>query len=889
MNNQDQRPNNRHQRGGARGRPRRIEVCYLCRQPGHRAAQCPIRAAQAGQGAEAAAAAAEQADLDLGPRLAQARVREDPERDAERKREQEEEKRQKRRDDMYADMVAKASTMLLLKDPRDARDKAVVMRSISSIARQGALHELVGDVSDIVTRAYSVGLSRAVRQRVQQAVRDCYCEDVSAEEGLRRGLLDIDTPTMAETHWAARWLDPIGVLNLWESQPAKGVYEMLPLAAAVFGVARGLRISVMAYLEERVKRRPILQTLETLLPGLWTLFERISMWGCRRGYCMERNQYRFIREQSTGQKLVASIFIALIECWRRKSPDQLLIRIFSHFLLSIMPLWMSVFLHSMWNIYAKRANRLSLLEAAEDLTTAQPVLADVCCGDYPMKRVETQAAYQRQPGEPSCNVGFGCRRAWGVEGVIPTVFRNCIHNEAISMDGRVGKKLPAHQDAQTTRDIVKHWRDVFKIQVADLNAKIRRVGKPIPFLDWCRSFPPAKRDMFLKMKQDGIENPRKYASSFIKRELALKKVDDISFKDPRFIQGCPVEMSAMCGPSLRVLAKNVRQGLRPQHYTPEEVRDGHQIVYTCGLSAERVGQEFANSIELVESMCEPGEHVVFLEDDQSRFDLHLLEGPFNVLDQLYRMKLPKKVRRLLQRRISRGRTSCGTRYQIPWTMQSGWPDTSVGDTLVNAIMKRHIHGVGRKWISIICGDDSVTITTDKEIARLGGVNAIVKQYADFGMEVEASLTANPLDVGFCSGRFFPNGDTYVLMPKTGKLLGKLCWDTTDRNAEGQRAWLRGICATLEHYGQVDPILNSLCAGLSSSLGQGKVVASQRSEYKHWIDQRQTVNACDAYTYFDHHYQLSAREVDEVCSVLREAKFGELCSDRLVMELTAADV
>lgn len=891
-----------HQAGGGPARGRRkpankVRKCYICKQPGHMAQQCPIAAARQAGGAAAAADAAQQADEDLGPRVA----RQQPEEKEREVKEEEtpEEKRERKRAALFADMVAKASTALLLKDPRNQDDRTVVTRSITAIARQGALHELTGDVSGLVTAAYSQGLSRAVDQRIARAERDAVAGHLGAGEAAQRAFFGAETPFVTDVRWKALWKDPIDKVTLWESIPSRSLYSASALVTALFGFIRAARTFLCALSEERAKRVGISHLLTQLIPGTSEIVSPaldlvvnyvFDKYFHGRGKAIQLIFKLFMTAwRYAGLRGVSSAVLAFIEVRRNGLSSQFLPRLCAHLALSIMPLPAAVLLHTLWNLSVSREMRLAVTECDEDLTSSRSVVADVCCADYTMKATPTQSDYCRVPGEPDCKIGFGCRRGWGVESVIPTVFRNCIHNEKISMDGRVGKKLPAHDSPKRTLEIVLHWGRVFRKQCRDLSDKIQRVRKPVPFPQWASSFPPAKRDMFLQMKKDGIEIPKPVASSFIKRELAGKLPHDVQFKDPRFIQGCPVEMSALCGPSLRVLAKNTRQGLRPIHYTPAEISSGRQIVYTCGLSAEQVGTEFGKAIELMTSLCEPGEKVVFLEDDQSRFDLHLLEGPFNALDKIYRMKLPRKVARLLRRRISRGRTVHGTRYSIPWTMQSGWPDTSVGDTLINAIMKRHIHGIGRKWISIICGDDSVTITTDREIERLGGVQAIIKEYADFGMEVEAVLQADPLSVGFCSGRFMPLGDSFVLMPKTGRLLGKLCWDMTDRNPAGQKAWLRGICATLEHYGQLDLILASLAEGLRHSLGDGKTIAPMRSEYKHWLSDRHVINKDDVLQYYDHHYGLSADEVRHVCEVLRAARWGDLCRDRLVCELAAQDV
>jgi hypothetical protein len=307
------------------------------------------------------------------------------------------------------------------------------------------------------------------------------------------------------------------------------------------------------------------------------------------------------------------------------------------------------------------------------------------------------------------------------------------------------------------------------------------------------------------------------------------------------------------------------------------------------MSGEAIGQAYADCLDLITSMCGPGDRVVVLEDDQSRFDLHLTKGPFEFLQQVYRQKLPKHVAEGLRRGKSRGRSNLGTKYEIPYTMQSGWPDTSVGDTWVNARMKHHIHVTGAPWVSIICGDDSVTVTLQSEIDLLGGVKAITAEYALFGMEVEMVLRTDPLDAEFCSGRFYPVGETYVLMPKTGRALMKMCIDMKQRNHEGQLAWLRGIAITLLHFGKVDPLMAALGRGLQRELGSGKVITERFNPYAKSIAGNTSAPWWDTLVYYNQHYDMSEADVLHCIHRLENIKLGEICDDPLIVAIAHNDV
>jgi hypothetical protein len=287
-------------------------------------------------------------------------------------------------------------------------------------------------------------------------------------------------------------------------------------------------------------------------------------------------------------------------------------------------------------------------------------------------------------------------------------------------------------------------------------------------------------------------------------------------------------------------------------------------------------------------MLAPGDSLLFLEDDQSRFDLHLGEGPFRFLDQMYRAKLPRHVARALRRtNKTRGRSKNGTRYNIPWTMQSGWPDTSIGDSLVNAAMKYEIHGESKLWMSLICGDDSVTITSKRQFDALIQERSLEQRYADFGMEIEAKTSNHPLGVEFCSGRFFPTHGTYTLVPKTGKLLAKLGWDSVDRSPKNQLAWLRGISSTCRHLGNIDPIMKRLAVRLDQLTGNGKVISERVNEYKHAYSGHISSTA-DIHDYYFYHYGLLGEDIESICEAVDKLTLGGNLSHTFILEIAAHD-
>lgn len=497
--------------------------------------------------------------------------------------------------------------------------------------------------------------------------------------------------------------------------------------------------------------------------------------------------------------------------------------------------------------------------------------------DYVVKRL----------GEARCVAKLGTYGAWGISGMLATVYRQCHHNEKISMDGRVGKWVPGVGSAQ----VLGAWRALQRNILPIMARRIQRVVHPVPFEEWVSSFPPGKREILRKVKTTSFvfesqkwkrgHRVRHRASSFIKVESYTHHEDWISeelYKDPRFIQGCPIELSVCVGPVMRKMGKHVKKGLANMSFTAAGIREGRQFYYSSGNTAEETGRVFGESVRLISSLMDADDEVIFIEDDQSRFDMHILDGPFGFLDALYRQKLSKRCRYLLQRSKSRGTSSLGTSYEVDSTMQSGWPDTSVGDTIINCAMKYYLHGYGRLWLSIVCGDDSVTITTRKTLELMGGVKALSKGYTSLGFDATIKVVRDPLKVNFCSSSFMPCGETYVLLPFTGKLLSKLGWDKVKRNEAGSKAYHRGVASVLANYGKYNPVLLGAGAALKRSLGNGKVIEFEGNPYTHTLSDKRLVaqqypSQLDIATYFDRRYGFPEWAVLEIISHSQSFGYG----------------
>lgn len=489
--------------------------------------------------------------------------------------------------------------------------------------------------------------------------------------------------------------------------------------------------------------------------------------------------------------------------------------------------------------------------------------------------VEPKPVFERSSlklGTDPCLPSFGVQRLIQVGTLTQAVPRQCVCNAEIALTHRVLRELPMHSRLD---DVAAHWRSAG--DVVDLIARKIGYGEATPFYTWLNRYAGNKKRVFaaLRHERPPMVHTTK-AKVFIKGEKYPRSIEGAKNSPPRIISGCPEELTYHTGPWLTAAAKRAATNLA----TPSGSGGGGRIYYTCGYNADEIGDLLREAMEHV--TVGEGDQLVFLEDDQSKFDQHIGKSAFGALDRAYRAILPRRVRHLLRRGRSRGGMRNGTRFTVDYTMQSGYPDTSFGDTILNAIMKTFIHGRGGNWASLICGDDSVTVTTRSEIERLGGIPGIVEEYAKFGMEVEASYGTNVLDVGYCSGRFLPQFGTYILVPKTGKILAKSFWSTKEYSDLNLRAWANGVCESLDHIGLCDPIVAAVSRVVRSQTRTKKVKLDSVAGGNYSVVYKRSAekpvdHAGIAYAY-SHWYNIFSADVEHLTSVVAPRFELDACVD-----------
>lgn len=809
-------------------------------------------------------------------------------------------------------MYSIVSNAFMTKDHESIDDRAVVTRSMADVARNGKLievtrklreardnliesggcpynpypDELAARMSSLTAdeqrdKIYEEGFKKSMECKIRRLKMEKTSTTVPEWRDVLMTMWNLDKPTMPSDarHWPTRTIEKLQGLRAMSQIP----YDKAKLAAAYMLIF--IHIFVVVWAEEYAKSWLNLSIQAEIGPMLKMASDN-SQWLSLVYLCLA----------TAGPVIVTGGFFATLETKKTGKQGKALWFLCGHILFMLLGT-VGFFLHLAWNLSCWWRRRID--------DSFNVTVQDVCYENREMKKVSVQDGFKRTEPEPKCTPRFAARMLYGIKGFFVEVARGCCHNEVISIDARVGKKLPVHESEATQIAVEVEWDKLNKESGEWVRGLIRPVRIPVSFRKWVRRFPPRKRNMFIAMYREGkgynaLRADKNTASAFIKREKTMTHVVDpvaSVAKDPRWIQGCPVELTYDIGRFTSRYQKHIKTGLAPTNTEyPEDsttcsldaIRAGKHCYYTSGSSGNEIGETLGHIIETVKSATSPEDQIVVLEDDQSRFDVHLRKGAFKYLQAGYRKHLPRRVARRLRRKRSRGRSKLGIKYSVDFTMQSGWPDTSLGDTLVNAAMKTHIHGRGRLWVSIICGDDSITVTTATEMERLGGRDGIVEAYKALGMEVKAFTTTDILMAEFCSGRFIPYHNSYVLVPKLGRMLARLGWDMKNRNKRNQVAWARSIAETLKVFGCYDPILAALGRSIARLTGEGKVIRDEVNPYKKHVQVRKPISRSDYLTYVDRHYGLSANDVDKLVAHMEQLTHLGAFDHPLLVEVAERD-
>jgi hypothetical protein len=284
------------------------------------------------------------------------------------------------------------------------------------------------------------------------------------------------------------------------------------------------------------------------------------------------------------------------------------------------------------------------------------------------------------------------------------------------------------------------WLDLAELSEELVPTKIIRATN---FAVWNMRFPEARRrkqaaalDAFESCPNVDTVRAACVRKAFIKREKLLKStVLGVEDFDPRVIQGTSDLANALLGPWMNAFSKHLAHIWNAEHH----------VTYASGMNAEALGTWMTKT--------EEENFVYYLETDYSRFDASICKEALLVEQQVYdRCGAGPWAKCVLAQQLHvRGKSSHGHRYSITGTRCSGDPNTSCGNSMLNALVL--VAALRRLGIFdfrlIVLGDDSV-IALKVQVQ----VGPFVKILAKFGLVAVTVLHPDPDLVTFCSGRFW---------------------------------------------------------------------------------------------------------------------------------------
>lgn len=200
----------------------------------------------------------------------------------------------------------------------------------------------------------------------------------------------------------------------------------------------------------------------------------------------------------------------------------------------------------------------------------------------------------------------------------------------------------------------------------------------------------------------------------------------------------------------------------------------NSITYASGLTADQVGQWWDDARTTF-----PNPH--FFVNDCSNWDgrvsIQMLRLEYDVYERCGANRSELDV--LRQQWHTRARTMHGFSYECNGTRKSGDPNTSCGNSLLNAAAHAYfLEHQNVKYRMIVLGDD-ITIVSDKMI----NLTAYADWMTSIGFAIKPKICAEH-DADFCSRWFWQMSPHSVLGPKIGRFAARSGWTVSQQHDRG---------------------------------------------------------------------------------------------------------
>jgi hypothetical protein len=347
--------------------------------------------------------------------------------------------------------------------------------------------------------------------------------------------------------------------------------------------------------------------------------------------------------------------------------------------------------------------------------------------------------------------------------VLPKTSDNQLEDVVASLEHRVGpERIEPNYGV---------WDEAASSYLAIIAPFMPKVVHPMNFDKWLRRYDSQKAVRLQKAHEWSftLSSQDLIHRCFIKTEVVPPKLSepDQGVK-PRMVQA-PTELArTILGPWMVAFSHKYQKATRST-----------SLLYTSGCTAEKLGEYYDQWLEQLGD-------VVAYNSDFSTYDATLGLDALAVENAMYDyFGLPADAHRVLASQVS---SPCVTALGVKWRMlggrKSGDPNTSVGNSLLNAIVHTRMFELLKipltDYRGFIMGDDFMALIKRQYEQVLNNFD-FKKFYTSFGLKSEQVIGKNAMYARFCSGRFWPVetvkhgavGLGHVLGPMIGRTLVKL--------------------------------------------------------------------------------------------------------------------
>lgn len=353
-------------------------------------------------------------------------------------------------------------------------------------------------------------------------------------------------------------------------------------------------------------------------------------------------------------------------------------------------------------------------------------------------------------------------------GYLPIAFSQNKVNEFAALNARVMKDTPT-PNKTTLREFFLWVKRNYK-RIFPHTSHVKEI-RPLNWQDYLvksNAAPGVKMKLQRQFEEFDKDNvtcydslPKKsikkwcFRESFVKTEnLNYQTPLGVLDKAPRLIQGGKKQFICLVGPWIAALQNHIKHDWNKHNF----------ICFTSGVEAQ-------DAAKLVTK------YPVWMEDDVSAWDASLCPKLLEVELWLFRkFGAPQACYDLMAQNINTiGMTSFGLFYYRKGCRKSGDPYTSLGNSILNALIHLFIfcrfHRIGirearNRMTMLVQGDDSLL-----NLSTIDSINW-KQEMSLFGFKSIGTYKENIDNVEFCSSRVYKTNTSVTFGPIPGKVIGK---------------------------------------------------------------------------------------------------------------------